>query len=318
MNIGARIGLPIGDATRSAFGDTLAELGAEYPSLVVVDGDVGNSTYTERFGRRYPERFFNVGIAESNMVGVAAGLALSGHIAVTSSFAAFLTCNGFDQIRMCVGFAHTNVKLVGSHCGISLGEDGPSQMGIEDLALMCAVPGMVVLSPADAASARVLTRQMIAHVGPVYMRTGRPKVPVIYPADPDLQIGRAETIRQGGDVTLIATGLMVAAALEAAHDLARDGVEARVLDVHTVKPIDRAAVVAAARETGGIVTAESHLLNGGLGSMVARVVAREAPCRMGFVGLDDTYAESGKPDDVLAKFGLSAAAIAAEARRVLG
>mgnify|MGYP001331101638 CR=1 FL=1 len=280
MNIGARIGLPIGDATRSAFGDTLAELGAEYPSLVVVDGDVGNSTYTERFGRRYPERFFNVGITESNMVGVAAGLALSGHIAVTSSFA--------------------------------------SQMGIEDLALMCAVPGMVVLSPADAASARVLTRQMIAHVGPVYMRTGRPKVPVIYPADPDLQIGRAETIRQGGDVTLIATGLMVAAALEAAHDLARDGVEARVLDVHTVKPIDRAAVVAAARETGGIVTAESHLLNGGLGSMVARVVAREAPCRMGFVGLDDTYAESGKPDDVLAKFGLSAAAIAAEARRVLG
>lgn len=318
MNIGAGIGLPLGDATRAAFGETLADLGAAYPSLVVVDGDVGNSTYTEWFGRRYPERFFNVGIAESNMVGVAAGLALSGHIAVTASFAAFLTCNGFDQIRMCVGFAHANVKLVGSHCGISIGEDGPSQMGIEDLALMCAVPGMVVLSPADAASARVLTRQMIEHVGPVYMRTGRPKVPVIYPAEPDLRIGRAEVLREGRDVTLIGTGLMVAAALEAAHVLAASGIQARVLDMHTIKPIDRAAIVAAARETRGIVTAESHLLDGGLGSVVARVVAREAPCRMGFIGLDDTYAESGKPDDLLEKYGLGAAAIAAEARRVLG
>ncbi|MFI0608094.1 MAG: transketolase family protein [Anaerolineae bacterium] len=318
MKIGSSIGLPLGEPTRNAFGEALADLGATEPRLVVVDGDVGNSTRTEVFGERFPERFFNVGIAESNMVGVAAGLAASGHIAVTASFAAFLTCNAYDQIRMAVGFPHTNVKLVGSHCGISIGEDGPSQMGIEDLALMTSVPGMTVLCPADGASARVLTRLMVEREGPVYMRTGRPQAPVVYAAAPDLAIGRAERRREGGDVTLIACGLMVAAALEAAAMLAAEGVEARVLDMHTIKPLDVAAIVAAARETRGIVTAEEHLLDGGLGSAVARVVAREAPCRMGFVGLDNTFAMSGKPDDLMDHFGLNAAGIAAEARRVLG
>lgn len=317
MNIGASIGLQIGPATRRAFGEALAELGAEHPELVVVDGDVGNSTRTDLFGARYPERYFNLGIAESNMVGVAAGLALAGHVAVTASFAAFLTCNAYDQIRMCVGFPHSNVKLVGSHSGVSIGQDGPSQMGIEDLALMSSVPEMVVLVPADAPSTRVLTRQMIARPGPVYLRTGRPSVPLVYPEAPDLAIGRAETLRAGGDVTLIACGLMVAAALEAAERLAGRGIQARVLDMHTVKPLDRAAVVAAARETGGIVTAEEHLLDGGLGSMVARVAAEEAPCRMAFVGLRNTYAESGQPEELLAKYGLTAAAIAERAEGLL-
>jgi transketolase len=319
MNIGERIGLEMGAPTRNAFGEALADLGERFENLVVVDGDVGNSTRTEVFGKRFPERFFNVGIAESNMVSVAAGLASCGHIGLTSSFAAFLTCNGYDQIRMCVGYPHANVKLVGSHCGISIGEDGPSQMGIEDLALMSSIPEMVVLAPADAGSARALTRLMLEYEGPVYMRTGRPKVPVIYTeAEPDLAIGRAETLREGGDVTLIACGLMVAMALEAAEALATDGIAARVLDMHTIKPLDRAAVLAAARETRGIVTAEEHLLDGGLGSAVARLVAGEAPCRMGFVGLDNRYARSGKPADLLERYGLTSEAIESAARKLLG
>lgn len=310
--------LPLGQPTREAFGEELALQGDVYPELVVVDGDVANSTRTELFGKKFPERFFNVGIAESNLVSVAAGLAVSGHIALASSFAAFLTCNAYDQIRMSIGFPRANVKLVGSHSGISIGEDGPSQMGIEDLALMTAVPGMTVLVPADANAARVLTRQMLAIDGPVYLRTGRPKVPTVYPdGGTQIQIGKAVQLREGSDATIIACGLMVAAALEAAAVLADEGVSCRVLDMHTLKPVDQAAIVAASRETGHIVTAEEHLLNGGLGAMVARVVAREAPCRMGFVGLDDTFAESGKADELLAKYGLTAGAIVAEVKRVL-
>lgn len=318
MNVGAALGLPLGEPTRNAFGDALRDLGAAYPNLVVVDGDVGNSTRTEVFGHAYPDRFFQVGIAESNMVSVAAGLAACGHIAVTASFAAFLTTNAYDQIRMGVGFTRANVKLVGSHAGISIGDDGPSQMGIEDMALMSSVPGMTVLCPADAAAARALTEQMIAHVGPVYMRTGRPPVPIVHADGAGIVIGRAVRLREGADACVIACGLMVAAALEAAHALQAEGIQVRVLDMHTVKPIDRDAVVAAALETGGIVTAEEHLLDGGLGSAVARVVAREAPCPMGFVGVDDTYAESGKPEDLLAKYGLTWQAIAGEVRRVVG
>lgn len=318
MNPGAAIGLPLGEPTRNAFGEALRDLGAAYPNLVVVDGDVGNSTRTEVFAQAFPERFFQVGIAESNMVSVAAGLAAGGHIAVTASFAAFLTCNAYDQIRMGVGFTGANVKLVGSHAGISIGDDGPSQMGIEDMALMSSIPGMIVLCPADAAAARKLTALMVAHDGPVYMRTGRPKVPTIYPADVDLAIGRAQVVRAGTDATVIACGIMVSAALEAAHALAAEGIDVRVLDMHTVKPLDVAAVEAAAQETGAIVTAEEHLLDGGLGSAVARAVARYAPCPMGFVGVDNTYAESGKPGDVLAKYGLTWQAIADEVRRLKG
>jgi transketolase len=318
MNIGKAIGLEYGIPTRNAFGEELVAIGATNSNLVVVDGDVGNSTRTEPFGAAYPERFFNVGIAESNMVGVAAGLASCGHVALTASFAAFLTCNAYDQIRMCVGFPHTNVKLVGSHCGISIGEDGPSQMGIEDMALMASIPEMVVLCPADEHAARILTRRMVAYEGPVYMRTGRPKVPLIHSADSNLQIGKAVTVREGDDITLIACGLMVAVSLEAAHALAQKGIQARVIDMHTIKPIDRDAIVAASEQTGAIVTVEEHLLDGGLGSAVARVTAREAPCRMGFVGVDNTYARSGKPAEVLKAYGLTSEAVVAEVQRVLG
>ncbi len=318
MEIGATIGLPLGEPTRNAFGDALRDAGARRSDLVVVDGDVGNSTRTEVFGQAFPERFFQVGIAESNMVSIAAGLAASGHVAVTASFAAFLTANAFDQIRMGVGFTGADVKLVGSHAGISIGDDGPSQMGIEDIALMTAIPGMTVLCPADAAAARTLTAQMIERPGPAYMRTGRPRVPTIYADGHALAIGRASQLRDGSDATVMACGIMVAMALEAAHALAAEGIAVRVLDVHTIAPLDVDAVVAAARETGAIVTAEEHLLAGGLGSAVARAVVAHQPCPMGFVGIDDTYAESGKPGDVLAKYGLTWQRIAGEVRRLVG
>jgi len=305
----------MGAPTRGAFGEALAEAGEHDPRLVVVDGDVGNSTRTEMFGKRFPERFFQVGIAESNMVSVAAGLAMSGRQAVVSSFAAFLTCNAYDQIRMSVGFPRANVKLVGSHSGISIGEDGPSQMGIEDIALMSAIPGMTVVCPADGPSARCLTRAMLALEGPAYMRTGRPQVPLVYGDDCDLEVGRASVLRDGRDVTLVACGLMVSRSLQAADVLSADGIEARVIDMHTPKPLDVAAIVAAARETGAIVTAEEHLLAGGLGSAVAQAVASGAPCPMGFVAVRDTFAESGKPEELLEKYGLSVARIVEEARR---
>ncbi len=317
MKIGARIGLSLGKATRDAFGLALAELGREYPDIVVIDGDVHNSTRTEYFAREFPDRFFNVGIAESNMVGIASGLAACGKRPVVASFAAFILCNAFDQLRMGVAFPELPVKVVGSHAGISIGEDGPSQMGIEDVALACALGGFAVVVPADEPSTRAATRAMIEHPGPVYLRVGRPKVPVVYTDGCELQIGRANELRDGTDVTLIANGLMVAAALEAAYLLEQEDISARVVDMHTVKPIDVPTVQAAAEETGGIVVCEEHLHYGGLGAAVAQAVAETSPCRMAFVNLGDRYAESGTPDELLEAYGLTADAIVAAARRVL-
>jgi transketolase len=311
-----RLDAEIGPATREAFGDALAELGAD-ERIVVLDGDVGNSTFTERFGRRYPDRFFNVGIAESNLVGVAAGFAGAGKIPVAASFSTFLMSNAFDQIRMSVAFPNQNVKLVGSHAGISIGEDGPSQMAIEDVALACALPGFTVMVPADANSAAAATRAMIERDGPVFLRCGRPKVPILYPEDADLQVGRANELRAGDDVTLIANGIMVAMALDAAETLSDDGIQARVVDMHTVKPVDAEAIERAANETRGIVVAEEHLAYGGLGSIVSMVVTERRPTRMSFVDLGDTYATSGTPDELLTQFGLTPAAIVDAARRVL-
>lgn len=317
MNIGKRIGLQEGPATRDAFGATLRELGQINKNIVVVDGDVANSTRTESFGKEFPNRFFNVGIAESNLVGVASGLAASGKEAVAASFACFLLCNAYDQIRMAVAFPKLNVKLVGSHSGISIGEDGPSQMAIEDIALATSFPHFTVLVPADAPSTQAATRAMFAHVGPVYLRTGRPKVPVVYPNGLTFTIGKANELRAGQDVTIIACGLMVAAALAAATDLNRQGITARVLDMHTIKPLDEAAVVRAAQETGAIVTAEEHLLEGGLGAAVARLVAERQPTPMAFVGLRNTYAESGTGDELLEKYNLTPQAITRAVEQVL-
>jgi transketolase len=317
MDIGKRIGLDYGPPTRNAFGESLKEMGGENPNLVVVDGDVGNSTRTYHFRDAYPDRFFNVGIAESNMVGTASGLWAAGKDVLAASFACFLMCNAYDQIRMSIAFPQANVKLVGSHSGISIGEDGPSQMGIEDIALATSLPHVTVLVPADAPSARAATRAMFEHEGPVYLRTGRPETPIIYPDEAPFEIGKANRLREGEDVTLIACGLMVAVALEAAHMLSEEGVEARVLDMHTVKPLDAAAIERAAWETGAIVTAEEHLLQGGLGAGVARIVAERHPVPMGFVGIRNQYAESGEPQELLEKYGLMPADVRDAARRVL-
>jgi transketolase len=317
MDIGKRIGLEYGPATRDAFGRALQALGQENPNIVVVDGDVANSTRTEYFGQDFPDRFFNVGIAESNLVGVASGLAAAGKTALAASFAVFLLANAYDQIRMGIAFPQLNVKLVGSHSGISIGEDGPSQMGIEDIALATALPHFTVLVPADAPSTQAATRAMFEQPGPVYLRTGRPKVPIIYPQGVDFHIGRAIQCRDGQHVTLIACGLMVAVALEAAHDLSLAGLEARVLDMHTVKPLDENAIELAARQTGAIVTVEEHLLEGGLGAAVAQVVVRRWPVPMAFVGLRNQYAESGEAQELLVKYGLMPADVANAARQVI-
>jgi transketolase len=305
----------LGKATRDAFGRALEALGADHPEIVVVDADVSNSTRTEWFGKKHPDRFFNVGIAESNLVGVAAGLASSGKTSVIASFAAFIICNAYDQLRMSVAFPELNVKVVGSHAGISIGEDGPSQMGIEDVALACALPGFVVIVPSDEESAKAATRAMIEHKGPVYLRVGRPEVPKIYTdSSVPFQIGKANSLRDGKDVTIVANGIMVAPALDAADTLAGEGIQARVLDMHTVKPIDRDALRAAATETGALVVAEEHLAHGGLGSVVAYTVAELNPVPIRYVNLEDRFAESGAADALLEKYGLTAGKIVEAAK----
>ncbi len=306
-----------GKSTREAFGLALAQLGDKYADVVVVDGDVHNSTRTDFFAKKHPERFFNVGIAESNLVGVAAGLAASGKRAWLASFAAFIMCNAYDQLRMSVAFPRLDVKVVGTHAGISIGEDGPSQMGIEDVSLACSLPGFTVVVPCDEPS----TMQAVEALGrmrtPAYLRCGRPNVPIIYEKEAPFELGKANLLRPGKALTIIANGLMVAVALEAAEQLTAKGIDARVLDMHTVKPCDDAAILAAARETGRIVVAEEHLLHGGLGSVVAMSAARQHPVPMRFVALADTFAESGKPEQLLAKYGLTAGKIVEAARELV-
>jgi transketolase len=309
-----RIVFKIGKSTREAFGLALAEAGKKDAQIVVVDGDVHNSTRTEHFAKLFPERFFNVGIAESNMVCVAAGLAASGKHAWVSSFAAFVMCNGYDQLRMSVAFPCMNVKVVGTHAGISIGEDGPSQMGIEDVGLACSLPHFTVVVPADEATMHKAVQALAATNTPAYLRAGRPNVPQLHSEQTPFTIGKAIQLRDGADLTIIANGIMVAAALDAAEQLAKEGKQARVLDMHTVKPLDDAAVAAAARDTKRIVVAEEHLLHGGLGSAVAMSVAQQYPVPMRFVGIQDTFAESGKAEELLAKYGLTAKEIVAAAQ----
>ena len=310
---------PLGKATRDAFGRALEALGADHPEVVVVDGDVSNSTRTEWFGKKHPDRFFNVGIAESNLVGVAAGLAASGKTAVVSSFAAFIMCNAYDQLRMSVAYPQLNVKVVGSHAGISIGEDGASQMGIEDVSLACSLPGFTVVVPADESSTKAATAAILQHVGPVYLRTGRPEVPKLYPdANPPFTLGKANLLREGTDVTLVANGLLVGPSLDAAEALAKEGISARVLDMHTVKPIDRDALLSAAKETGALVVAEEHLAHGGLGSVVAMALAELFPVPIRFVNLADHFGESGPPDALIEKYGMTAAHVAEAARAAVG
>lgn len=298
--------MKFGRATRDAYGEVLVELGRENPDIVVLDADLSKSTRTKFFAKEFPNRFFDFGIAEANMMGTAAGLASCGKIPFASTFAVFAAGRVFDQVRMSIAYSHLNVKIVASHGGISVGADGASHHSIEDIALACSWPGFVVVVPADEVATRALVRLAAERVGPVYMRLGRPRAPLVYEDGCDFAIGRANALRRGDDVTIIANGLMVAQALEAAQALGERGIEARMLDMHTVKPLDREAVVKAARETGAIVVAEEHLLHGGLGSEVAQVVAEECPVPIGFVAIRDTYCESGKPEELFEKYGLTA------------
>ena len=317
MPIKTKFEVKLGAATREAFGRTLVELGRENKDIVVCDADLSKSTMTTYFAKEFPDRFFSIGIAEANMVGIGAGLASAGKIPFVSSFSAFVMNKGFEQLRVCAAYPRVNLKVVGTHSGISIGEDGPSQMSVEETALACSLVGFVVLSPADEAATKALVRLAAAHVGPVFIRTGRVKVPIVYSADQKFEIGKAIQVVEGSDVAIIANGLLVAQAILASETLASEGISARVIDMHTVKPIDREAIRRAAAETGAIVVAEEHLVDGGLGVRVAQVVAETAPCPMEFVGIHDTYAESGQPEELLEKYGLVARDVAAAVRKVV-
>jgi transketolase len=306
-----------GMATREAFGRTLVQLGRENRDIVALDADLSKSTFTHFFAQEFPDRFFSCGIAEANMVGIAAGLASAGKIPFAASFSCFLLNKSFEQLRVAVAYPGVNVKVVGTHSGISIGEDGPSQMSVEEVSLACSLAGFTVLAPADEVAAAALVRAAAAHVGPVFIRTGRPKVPVVYAPDQRFEIGKAVEVVPGSDLTFAVNGLLVAEAIRAAAALEKEGISARVLDIHTVKPLDKEAIGRAAAETGAMVVAEEHLVDGGLGVRVAQAVAELHPCPMEFVGLQNCYAESGTTEGLLDKYGLLARDLLAAARKVL-
>lgn len=305
-------------ATRQAYGKALAELGAD-PRIVVMDADLSKSTNTVTFQKAYPERFINTGIAEANMMSTAAGLASCGKIVFASSFAMFAAGRAFEQVRNSIAYPHLNVKIAASHAGVTVGEDGATHQCLEDLALMRTLPGMVVLNPADATETRAAIRAAAAHDGPVYIRLGRLAIPQIYDQKPDytFTLGKGICLTDGQDVTILATGLMVFEALQAAELLRADSVSARVVDIHTIKPLDRDLVVECARQTGAIVTAEEHTVNGGLGSAVAEVLAEECPTPMQRVGVQDQFGRSGKPAELMAYYHLTAQDIADAARKAI-
>lgn len=305
-------------ATREAYGDALVEFGAAYKNLVVLDADLAEATKTCKFKAAYPDRFFDCGIAEGNMMGVAAGLAASGMIPFASSFAMFAAGRAFEQIRNCIGYPHLNVKIGATHAGITVGEDGATHQCLEDIALMRVLPGMTVISPADAVEAVAALKAALEMTGPCYLRFGRYAVPVLH--DPDtyrFEIGKGEVLRDGSDVTIVANGILVSMALTAADTLAAEGISARVINIHTVKPLDTELLCAAAAETGAVVTAEEHNIIGGLGSAVAETLAENCPVPMVRVGVRDSFGRSGKVPELLALYGLTPEALCDAARRAV-
>lgn len=297
-------------ATRESYGNALVELGKEVDNLVVLDADLAEATKTGTFKKAFPDRHIDCGIAECNMVGIAAGIAATGKVPFVSSFAMFAAGRAFEQVRNSVGYPHLNVKIGATHAGISVGEDGASHQCNEDIALMRVVPGMVVINPSDDVEAKAAVKAAYAHEGPVYLRFGRLAVPVINDReDYKFEIGKGVTLRDGKDITLVATGLCVSTALEAAEKLAADGIDARVINIHTIKPIDEELLVKAAKETGAIVTVEEHSIIGGLGGAVAEVLGEKCPTKMLRIGVEDTFGESGPAVQLLEKYGLDAAGI---------
>ena len=292
-------------ATREAYGLALAEFGEKY-DLVVMDADLSKSTKTDTFKKKFPEKFINTGIAEGNMMSTAAGIASCGKTVFASSFAMFAAGRAFEQIRNSICYPNLNVKIGATHAGITVGEDGASHQCIEDIAIMRSIPNMVVINPADAVEARAAVEAAILHDGPVYLRFGRLSVPVLFDRDTyKFELGKGITIKDGNDVSIIATGLMVNEALQAADELAKEGISARVINIHTIKPIDRDIIIKAAKETGAIVTAEEANIYGGLGSAVCEVVAEEAPGKVAMVGIEDKFGRSGVPADLMKLYGLT-------------
>ena len=292
-------------ATRDSYGNALAELGAEHKDLVVLDADLAAATKTGVFKKAFPERHIDCGIAECNMMGVAAGLATTGLVPFASSFAMFAAGRAFEQVRNSIGYPHLNVKIGATHAGISVGEDGASHQCNEDIALMRSIPGMVVINPSDDVEAKAAVRAAYEHDGPVYLRFGRLAVPVINDRpDYKFELGKGVVLREGKDVTIVATGLPVSECLEAAEKLAADGIDAKVINIHTIKPLDEDLIVGAAKETGKVVTVEEHSVNGGLGSAVCDVLAEKAPTKVLKIGVNDTFGESGPAVELLKKYGL--------------
>lgn len=297
-------------ATRESYGNALVELGNEVDNLVVLDADLAEATKTGTFKKAFPDKHIDCGIAESNMMGIAAGIAATGKVPFVSSFAMFAAGRAFEQVRNSIGYPHLNVKIGATHAGISVGEDGASHQCNEDIALMRVIPGMVVINPSDDVEAKAAVKAAYAHEGPVYLRFGRLAVPVINDRpDYKFEIGKGVTLREGKDITLVATGLCVSGALEAAEKLAADGIDARVINIHTIKPIDEELIVKAAEETGKIVTVEEHSIIGGLGGAVAEVLSEKCPTKMLRIGVEDTFGESGPAVQLLEKYGLDGAGI---------
>lgn len=292
-------------ATREGFGNALVELGREHEEIVVLDADLAGATRTGTFQKVFPERHIDCGIAEANMMGIAAGLAASGKVPFASSFAMFAVGRAYEQIRNSIGYPNLNVKIGASHGGISVGEDGATHQCLEDIALMRVIPGMVVINPSDEVEARAAVKAAYEHEGPVYMRFGRLAVPVINDRpDYKFELGKGVTLKDGGDLTIAATGLCVSAALEAAELLRADGVEARVLNIHTIKPLDEELIIKAARETGTIFTVEEHFVTGGLGSAVSELLCEKYPARVHKIGINDEFGVSGPAVKLLEKYGL--------------
>ncbi len=316
MSVSTKYELKMGPATREAFGKALVELGQKNPNVVVCDADLSKSTNTNFFAKEFPERFIQCGIAEANMVAIGSGLSAAGKVAFVSSFSAFVINKGFEQLRVTAAYPNVNLKVVGTHSGISIGEDGPSQMSIEDLSLACNLPGFTVLAPCDEISMKAAIHLAGETFGPFFVRAGRVKAASVYAPGTEFHIGGSKELLTGTDVAILANGLLVAEAIRAAEILDAEGISARVIDLYSIKPIDRAAIERASKECGAIVVAEEHLKDTGIGTRVAQVAAETVPCLMEFVGVN-TYAESGTPEAVVEKYGLLAKDIVVAVKKVL-
>lgn len=303
--------------TRAGFGEGIHEIAAENPNVVALTADLAGSLKLNAFMKDFPERFFQCGIAEANMIGIAAGMTIGGKIPYTTTFANFSTSRVYDQIRQSVAYSGKNVKICASHAGLTLGEDGATHQVLEDIGMMKMLPGMTVIVPCDFNQTKAATKAIAAHDGPVYLRFGRPKWPNFTPENPLFEIGKAQVINEGSDVSIFACGHMVWESMKAVEELEKSGISCDLINIHTIKPLDEEAVLKSIRKTGAIVTAEEHQQNGGLGDSIAQVAARAYPCPQEFVAVKDQFGESGKPVDLLNKYGLNAASIISAVQKVI-